>query len=66
MIDMRTDKQRERDALHSTIINEFIKLRSAAPEASNHRRMETLAKKYRMTAAGIRRILLEKNIITKK
>lgn len=62
-MDLRTPKQKQRDILHQTIIGEFIALRQQAPEASDHRRMCSIADKHNMTSAGIRKILVDNSVL---
>lgn len=62
-IDLRTQKQRERDALHQAIVGDFIQLRAQNSGASNHRMMCFIAEKRKMTAAGVRKVLIDNNVI---
>lgn len=61
-IDLRTEKQKQRAALHQAIIGEFMSLRKQT-DASDHRKMCVIADKHGMTSAGIRKILVDNGIL---
>lgn len=62
-LDLRTDKQKARDAKHAKIISDFLAVKAQTPSASNNQRIEHVAQLHQLTGAGVRKILKERNII---
>lgn len=65
-IDLRTTKQKQRDARWQQIVGDYMELSKLAPEASANRRMVSVADKHKMTTAGVRNVLLKCGIISTK
>lgn len=58
-VDLRTDKEKERDQKHSLIQNEYLAYANQMPGTPSHRIFGLLAKKHGMTIPGIRNILIK-------
>lgn len=63
-IDLRTEKERARDAKHRAIINDYLAIANQQPSFSPTRIMEHVAERYGMTSMGIRKILEKNNILS--
>ena len=64
-IEIMTDKERERNERNKTIIKEFNKLNPEvmAKGYKPYRTLKVIAKKYNMTAAGVRFVLTKEGVI---
>lgn len=58
-VDLRTDREKERDRKHSQIRNEYLAYANQMPGTSNNRILRFLAQKHGMTIPGIRNILIK-------
>lgn len=65
-IDVRTQKEKEREKKHKDICDEYQKIRQQLPELKEGRIMLSLAIKFDMTVPGIRNILIKNKLYTLK
>lgn len=63
-LDIRTQKEIERDNRHRKIINDFLALCEQNPDASQSRLINKVAELNGMTPMGIRKILDRRNILS--
>lgn len=61
-MDIRTPKERERDARNNRIRNEFVKLRKENPKASDFRLFTVLAQQHNLSWMWVRKIVSDAKI----
>ena len=59
MIDIRTPKEKERDARNARIRADYEKLRKELPDAADYRIFSVLAERYNLVWPTIRQIVLK-------
>ena len=61
-IDLRTEKQKQRDAVHAQIIADYLRTKKAAASASNYQVFIHVGKLHGYTPEGVRRVLVAHNV----
>lgn len=59
-IDIRTAKQRKREAIQRKVVASWLELKEANPEAKPFRLVSVIAERVGLTAMGVRGILIRK------
>lgn len=63
VLDIRTPIEKERDARHSQICNDYVAYAHKFPNASPNRLFSIIAQQYNMSIPGVRNILVKNNLI---
>lgn len=58
-IDMRTVAEKEREARHKAICEEYLTLALASPSTSRYRLLTAIATHHKLTIPGVRKILIK-------
>lgn len=65
-MELRTKKQKERDARNRAIASDFLEIRKQNPRVFSNRIYDVLADKYGKTNQTIRNILIDMGVIHKR
>lgn len=65
-IDIRTKSERERDAKHKAICNDYLTLSNEMAGVAAHRIFHVIAERHGMTIPGVRNIIIKAGLYTSR